>query len=70
MQAILHVSSKTLAPIGEKIMYRRSEKQLEFKNFTLPFSGKLSSDDVCAFPQAVSGRCSKPCQRSHRSRGR
>jgi len=43
MQALRLVFLKTLAPIGKKNMYRRSEKQIEFEEFRLPFSGKLSA---------------------------
>ena len=37
MQAILLIFHKTLARIGQKNMYRRSEKQIEFEEFKLKF---------------------------------
>ena len=45
MQAILVILDKTLAPADVKIMYRHTEKQLEFEGFQLPFSGKLSAEN-------------------------
>ena len=45
MQAIQRISNKTLAPTNAEIMYRHTEKQLQFDDFELPFSGQLSVDN-------------------------
>ncbi len=45
MQAISVIFKNNLAPADPEIMYRHSEKQLEFEGFDLPFSGQLSSDN-------------------------
>jgi len=39
------IFDKTLAPNDAKIMYRHTEKQLEFEGFQLPFSGQLSASN-------------------------
>ena len=41
MQTNSCISLKTFAPFGGKFMYRRTEKQLQFVEFDLPFGGEL-----------------------------
>ena len=45
MQINPGISDKTLAPDDAKIMYKHTEKQLEFEGFQLPFSGQLSANN-------------------------
>jgi len=45
MQAISVIFKNNLAPADAEIMYRHTEKQLEFEGFDLPFSGQLSTDN-------------------------
>lgn len=45
MQAIPLIFNKNLAPTDAKIMYKHTEKQIQFDGFQLPFSGKLSADN-------------------------